>query len=61
MLFICETWCDECVLFSIKPFDEYDIYGRNRNKYRGGVILMALKTLRVKQCIFDNFNTKTVW
>ena len=60
-LLICQTWCDDAILFVVKSYDEYTIIRRDRNIHGGGVLLMALKQDQLKKCAVNNFNDESVW
>ena len=45
----------------VKLYDEYTIIRRSRNKHGGGVLLMALKQYKIKDCVFNNNNIESVW
>ena len=62
VVYICETWCNESILFTIKPYDEYDIFRCDRNVHGGGTFLMVLKKFKPKECCSNNnYNTESTW
>ena len=38
---ICETWCDESIIFYDNIFQSYDIYRHDRNRHGGGVLILV--------------------
>ena len=60
-LLIHETWCGDNILFVVKPYDEHTLVRRDRNRHRGGVLLMTLKKYQIKECAFNNYNIESVW
>lgn len=61
LISICETWCDQSILFTLHPFDEYVIFRKDRNKNGGGVLIMILKKFQPSECKINTLNTESVW
>ena len=53
-LLICETWCDDDILYVVKPYDEYTIVRCDRKRHGGGVLLLALNNINLKSMLLNS-------